>query len=189
MGVHTVRSGYHFTMSSLDNSSGSGLSPLESWWKNLWRMKVPTKVKMLIWRACHDWVPTNANLALPSDEIVPWSESFRDDFRRANDPGCIGERLRSLAPVSWQPPDKGCFKTNSDVALDVLLGKKLRRLTLFFKVSSSLKNRDFFIVLWNPMPKMWLCLLLGKPAKLGLSLSDELFWMEETPECDSYSFG
>ncbi|TXG57190.1 hypothetical protein EZV62_018503 [Acer yangbiense] len=40
----------------------------------LWRIKVPSKVKSLVWRACHNWVPSYVNLAkhqMKVDYIVP----------------------------------------------------------------------------------------------------------------------
>ncbi|KAK2648728.1 hypothetical protein Ddye_016217 [Dipteronia dyeriana] len=62
-GSNTVRSGYHFgcLLNSIRSSYGLGLS--KSWWKFLWRLKVPPKVKLFIWRACHEWIPAMINLA------------------------------------------------------------------------------------------------------------------------------
>ncbi|KAK2661224.1 hypothetical protein Ddye_007757 [Dipteronia dyeriana] len=62
-GTYTVKSGYHLGMSLSSTMSSSGLCSLESWWKYLWRFKVPSKFKLLIWRAYHDWIPINSNLA------------------------------------------------------------------------------------------------------------------------------
>ena len=46
-----------------DNLGGSGLSLAESWWKFLWRLNLPLKVKLFMWKACHNWIPTHVNLA------------------------------------------------------------------------------------------------------------------------------
>ncbi|KAL5854994.1 hypothetical protein ACOSQ4_004796 [Xanthoceras sorbifolium] len=35
----------------------------ESWWKFLWRIQIPEKVKLFLWRACFNWIPTLKNLA------------------------------------------------------------------------------------------------------------------------------
>ncbi|KAK2655453.1 hypothetical protein Ddye_008505 [Dipteronia dyeriana] len=43
--------------------SSLDLSLSESWWKYLWRIEVPAKVKLLIWCASHDWVPANYSRA------------------------------------------------------------------------------------------------------------------------------
>ncbi|KAK3199217.1 hypothetical protein Dsin_022632 [Dipteronia sinensis] len=38
------------------------LTDSEAWWEFLWRIKVPAKVKLLLWHASHYWVPSNLNL-------------------------------------------------------------------------------------------------------------------------------
>ncbi|KAK3230172.1 hypothetical protein Dsin_002053 [Dipteronia sinensis] len=82
LGFYSVRSGYHLGMSLLLNPSSSGLGSMESWWKFLWRIKIPSKIKLLLWRASHDWIPTFVNLAgrgLVMDRLCPicnsWTES------------------------------------------------------------------------------------------------------------------
>ncbi|KAK3229053.1 hypothetical protein Dsin_000934 [Dipteronia sinensis] len=35
----------------------------DSWWKYLWRIRVPSKFEMFIWRVCRDWIPAFKNLA------------------------------------------------------------------------------------------------------------------------------
>ncbi|KAK0594791.1 hypothetical protein LWI29_000556 [Acer saccharum] len=72
LGMYSVKSGYHLGVSCDSNPSPSGLSGLESWWKYLWRIKVPPKVKLLLWHACHEWIPTIGNLVkrrVPLDEL------------------------------------------------------------------------------------------------------------------------
>ncbi|KAK2648902.1 hypothetical protein Ddye_016391 [Dipteronia dyeriana] len=39
-------------------------------WKVIWRLRIPSKIKMFIWKACRNWIPTLFNLAgrgIPSD--------------------------------------------------------------------------------------------------------------------------
>lgn len=47
-GTYSVRSGYHFGCVLESESSTSGLSLDNSWWKFLWCLKIPNKIKVLI---------------------------------------------------------------------------------------------------------------------------------------------
>lgn len=33
------------------------------WWKFLWNLRIPNKVRIFIWRACQNLIPTSLNLA------------------------------------------------------------------------------------------------------------------------------
>uniref|UniRef100_A0A803P8Y0 Reverse transcriptase domain-containing protein n=1 Tax=Cannabis sativa TaxID=3483 RepID=A0A803P8Y0_CANSA len=63
-GTYSVKSGYHLSFSSTsppDIPSPSSPSP---WWKNLWLLHVPPKVKHFVYRASTNTLPTKKNLAL-----------------------------------------------------------------------------------------------------------------------------
>ncbi|KAK2635571.1 hypothetical protein Ddye_030363 [Dipteronia dyeriana] len=64
LGTFSMKSAYHIGCNLASNSSLSGLNLSNSWWKFLWRIKVSSKVKLLVWRACHNWIPSNVNLAM-----------------------------------------------------------------------------------------------------------------------------
>ncbi|KAL0404160.1 UNVERIFIED_CONTAM: putative ribonuclease H protein [Sesamum radiatum] len=64
-GTFSVKSAYHVTTSLLSqyNSSKSGQS--SSWsraWAGIWSARVPNKIKVFLWRACKEAIPTTANL-------------------------------------------------------------------------------------------------------------------------------
>ena len=63
-GRYSVRSGYRLLMDeSLKNNPGcSNNSQLAQLWKSIWTLFVPPKVRHFIWRACHESLPTRANL-------------------------------------------------------------------------------------------------------------------------------
>ncbi|KAL5843878.1 hypothetical protein ACOSQ4_009836 [Xanthoceras sorbifolium] len=71
---YSVKSGYWVGMNSFSIASGFSLSSSESWWKSLWRMNIPPKVKVFLWKACHNWLPTFSVLTakkLPVDVLCP----------------------------------------------------------------------------------------------------------------------
>ena len=59
-GEFTVKSAYHIAhylveaKEEVESSKGDPFKPL---WKNLWRLKLPTKVKIFAWRACVNGLP------------------------------------------------------------------------------------------------------------------------------------
>ena len=64
-GVYSVRSGYHkarkeMIIESWAKSSSSAEG--QQIWKVLWGLKVPSKLKVFGWRACHEILPTRVNL-------------------------------------------------------------------------------------------------------------------------------
>ncbi|KAL0417113.1 UNVERIFIED_CONTAM: putative mitochondrial protein [Sesamum latifolium] len=66
-GRYTVKSAYRLfsqglIASSTSSETGSTSYKLASW-NFIWQFKVPPKVRMFIWRACRDSLPTVANLA------------------------------------------------------------------------------------------------------------------------------
>ncbi|KAK2661981.1 hypothetical protein Ddye_000555 [Dipteronia dyeriana] len=68
-GVYTDRNGYNMGMSLIEANSGSGgpsrsgFQSSVSWWKAFWRIDVPYKIKVFLWKAYHHWLPTEANIA------------------------------------------------------------------------------------------------------------------------------
>jgi len=63
-GKFNVRSAYHLGKSLAANSGGQSSSVIKDngMWKYLWMLRVPNQVKMFTWRACHEILPTRANL-------------------------------------------------------------------------------------------------------------------------------
>ena len=56
-GVYLVRSGYHKAMKEMINESWAESSSSvegQQIWKVLWGLKIPSKLKVFGWRACHE---------------------------------------------------------------------------------------------------------------------------------------
>ena len=64
-GLFTVRSAYRLAMEEVRSSnrgSSSDPSKIRRFWKRLWKLQVPHKVRHFAWRACRDILPTKENL-------------------------------------------------------------------------------------------------------------------------------
>ena len=63
-GHFTVSSAYKVAFSSISNPSpvGSNKQNCRKFWKSLWGLNIPNKVKNFAWQACHNILPTKANL-------------------------------------------------------------------------------------------------------------------------------
>lgn len=77
-GCFSVRSAYHMEMERLAGSGGSGGASTSGqdtrgqWWRALWKLNCPNKVKVFIWRFCKNALPTrpalrNRKLNVPPD--------------------------------------------------------------------------------------------------------------------------
>jgi hypothetical protein len=62
--IFTVRSAYHLGMErkALQLPGCSGKMDDKEEWKTCWKLNVPNAVKMHLWRACHNLLPTKANM-------------------------------------------------------------------------------------------------------------------------------
>ena len=61
-GQYSIRSGYHTARNLLRESNqdgeGSNLWECNNVWARIWKLHIPTKIKIFMWRACHDILPT-----------------------------------------------------------------------------------------------------------------------------------
>ncbi|KAL5572899.1 hypothetical protein UlMin_022496 [Ulmus minor] len=61
-GHYTVRSGY-WLATKCNSVPSSSTSSHTSWWKRFWRLRIPSKIRVFLWKAYHNWIPSLANLA------------------------------------------------------------------------------------------------------------------------------
>ncbi|KAL5547561.1 hypothetical protein UlMin_002792 [Ulmus minor] len=61
-GHYTVRSGYWLANQCRSVPSSSTIS-LNSWWKRFWKLRVPSKIRVFIWKAFYNWIPSSINWA------------------------------------------------------------------------------------------------------------------------------
>ncbi|KAL5574543.1 hypothetical protein UlMin_016242 [Ulmus minor] len=61
-GHYTVRSGYWLASNSKGIPSSSTPSHT-SWWQRFWRLRIPSKIRVFLWKAFHNWISSLVNLA------------------------------------------------------------------------------------------------------------------------------
>ncbi|KAL5762711.1 hypothetical protein ACOSP7_018975 [Xanthoceras sorbifolium] len=50
-------------MRNYDQPSGSAASSISAWWRALWKLNIPHKIKLFVWKSSNDWLLTAAALA------------------------------------------------------------------------------------------------------------------------------
>lgn len=76
-GVYMVRSAYHLAKDVWSRETGGGSSTSSSMtnmWKHIWKIRGPRTVKMFLWQACNDILPTKENLfkrKITEDPLCP----------------------------------------------------------------------------------------------------------------------
>lgn len=62
-GLYSVRSGYKLFMHMRNSQCSSGGHGDGVWWKKLWNLQIPSKIKNFMWRAVSGFLSTFTNLA------------------------------------------------------------------------------------------------------------------------------
>lgn len=75
-GVFLVRSAYHMGMEIQERSKGGPSSDGNGHdiWKAIWNLRVQNPLKLFLWKACHNLLPTKVNLCRPKvveDKLCP----------------------------------------------------------------------------------------------------------------------
>ena len=66
-GLFSVKSAYHVARRLLIDANWGGTSmegDAKKIWSAIWKLRLPNKVKVFVWRACHEILPTVANLTI-----------------------------------------------------------------------------------------------------------------------------
>lgn len=81
-------------------------------WSSLWRIHVPSKTKMLLWRAMRNCIPIR---------VVSWLGNFNlDQWQHIKDDSKHTSTTSTDAPASeltWVPPTEGHYKCNTTRSL------------------------------------------------------------------------
>jgi hypothetical protein len=104
-GLFSVRSAYYIQLElekryTAASSNNTGTSKI---WTSLWALKIPNVEKKFIWKACHDILPTKANLCkrkIIDDPLCPLCESETETVLTH-----FGSALRRWTHGVWDAPD------------------------------------------------------------------------------------
>ncbi|KAL5565353.1 hypothetical protein UlMin_028517 [Ulmus minor] len=72
-GHYTVRSGY-WLATKIKSVPSSSTSSYTSWWKKFWRLRIPPKIRIFLWKAYYNWIPSLVNLdkhGVPTQKRCP----------------------------------------------------------------------------------------------------------------------
>ena len=61
--VYIVESGYKLLCNNKETSEGSNKRIFDGCWSKIWRIKVPTKIQIFLWRIMHDILLVKVNMA------------------------------------------------------------------------------------------------------------------------------
>ncbi|KAK3188614.1 hypothetical protein Dsin_028175 [Dipteronia sinensis] len=125
-GEFMVKSGYNVALSKKTQVSVSNPSFQHKWWNSLWCLNLPPKVKVFIWRACLNALPSLVNLwkrkvvgVSRCDRCSCFSETISHALfeckvvRQIWKGTCFGLR----DSVGWLAPPPGLLKLNIGTAL------------------------------------------------------------------------
>ena len=65
-GDFTIKSEYYIACSLVEaeeTSESSSGDPKTPFWKKIWHLKIPSKIRIFVWRACMNGLPTRLNLS------------------------------------------------------------------------------------------------------------------------------
>ncbi|KAF4381365.1 hypothetical protein G4B88_030272 [Cannabis sativa] len=88
-GQYMVKSGYRVGREiNLHPTRHCNMEGIHKWWKMIWSMQLPPRMKLFSWRVCHNWLPAKTNLLHRGMHVNPICES-------------CGNNAETLTHVLW----------------------------------------------------------------------------------------
>ncbi|XP_050231894.1 uncharacterized protein LOC126680759 [Mercurialis annua] len=137
-GLYTVRSGYRMAMTMEDHPTSSNSDTFSSWWKFLWALSIPSKIKIFLMKCYNGWLPVKLNLlkrGMQIDEMCPVCSK------------CAESTLHSL----WLCPAAKDIWKSWALYCHIKPHISMNLQEWFLQVRNSIKKEDFMIfsvVLW-----------------------------------------
>lgn len=110
-GKYSVKSGYHVDTNCWSTPSNTSRHPLSSWWKTLWNLRLPPKIRIFMWKASRDFIPTEVNLMSHHISIIGQCSLCR--FHCASTSHCL-IFCNAVKHVWKKTSFWGCLKSHSN---------------------------------------------------------------------------
>ncbi|KAK3199848.1 hypothetical protein Dsin_023263 [Dipteronia sinensis] len=130
-GVYTVQSGYRLALDLRVGASSSNSSISLGWWNSPWRLNIPPKVRIFVWRACLNVIPSMKNIW--KRKMMASPHCIRSSRR------VFSSRTLFLSPrltPTWIPPPPGRFKLNTAAAVSKF--SNIRRIGAAIRIDKGL---------------------------------------------------
>ncbi|KAL5865358.1 hypothetical protein ACOSQ3_002872 [Xanthoceras sorbifolium] len=75
-----MKSGYRVAAQEKLSFKCSSSCPDSKWWLSLWNLNIPPKIKIFIWRVCHNAIPSLCNLCSRKIVVDPCCPRYGDAF-------------------------------------------------------------------------------------------------------------
>uniref|UniRef100_A0A803QE56 CCHC-type domain-containing protein n=1 Tax=Cannabis sativa TaxID=3483 RepID=A0A803QE56_CANSA len=70
-GEYSVKSGYCMAMELRKEVTQSNEKDMMAWWRGMWKLKLPPKVKHFVWKMANSWLPTHSALTSRGMDVDP----------------------------------------------------------------------------------------------------------------------
>ncbi|XP_075499819.1 uncharacterized protein LOC142538372 [Primulina tabacum] len=86
-GNYSVKDGYYLETGSWETPPFNSRQPLGTWWRKIWKLRLPPKVRIFMWKASRDIIPTDVNLL--SHHIPTHGSCSMCNFHYASTSHCL----------------------------------------------------------------------------------------------------
>ncbi|KAK1568237.1 hypothetical protein Q3G72_022047 [Acer saccharum] len=137
-GRYSVKSGYRLAILETIRESSSNVSLTKKWWNTLWRLNIPPKVRVFMWRACLNALPSLTNL---------WSRKVVEERSCVR---CLSAIESSEHALFWCPESRKVWgRTRFDCFFDSLPPLSVLDTVSLFWSSHSIDDLNLFcMVVW-----------------------------------------
>uniref|UniRef100_A0A803PAK3 CCHC-type domain-containing protein n=1 Tax=Cannabis sativa TaxID=3483 RepID=A0A803PAK3_CANSA len=145
-GVYSVKSGYLLATKLEEQQPMSSGNQAQQWWKKFWGLKLPSKIRIFLWRAIHDCLPvadilhtrhiadsSQCTLCNRANETIFHAlfyckrpKKYHDVHGRqpaTSSAPAAGHNTAVTKDSDWLNPPSGCLKLNTDAAINTMENK------------------------------------------------------------------